>query len=207
MPPWYAARPAGFAEFQGDERHLTDDEISTLKRWVDARCRAAILESPGASSFPAGWSLGTPDLVAPFPPDQCRQKGLISIATSCRRSMLRTITGSRRSISSPARKVLHHALFFTAPATAAVRDDEVVKPGLGLGGRRGGSGAQPVRPTRPGGARRLGAGHHTALLSGWHRAAAPETHQSSSSSCTCIRPAKRSEQGRSRISRSGPRSR
>jgi mono/diheme cytochrome c family protein len=39
MPPWHAAH--GFGDF-ADERRLTDAEIDTIGKWVQAACRKAI---------------------------------------------------------------------------------------------------------------------------------------------------------------------
>src|SRR5215510_16612179 len=61
MPPWKAV--AGCGEFQ-DERKLTDDEIATISRWVDAGAPEGdptLLPAP--LDFSSGWVLGEPDLI------------------------------------------------------------------------------------------------------------------------------------------------
>lgn len=61
MPPWRPAR--GVAEYAND-RSLTDEQIATIARWIDAgtpRGDAALV--PPVPAFPAGWQQGEPDLV------------------------------------------------------------------------------------------------------------------------------------------------
>jgi mono/diheme cytochrome c family protein len=61
MPPWKAAD--GFGEF-ADARRLTDEEIATIARWVEAGAPEGDPEHlPPPRQFPEGWTLGTPDLV------------------------------------------------------------------------------------------------------------------------------------------------
>lgn len=73
MPPWKAAVNCG--EFQ-NERRLTDEEISTISRWVDAGSPegdAAMLPQP--LSFSGEWTLGEPDLVLQPDEDYTVQAG------------------------------------------------------------------------------------------------------------------------------------
>src|SRR5665213_458980 len=70
MPPWKPEPPApsdtGMA-FQG-ERRLTDAEIQTLQRWVDAGSpEGDRRDLPPAPVFPSTWHLGEPDLVVTMP--------------------------------------------------------------------------------------------------------------------------------------------
>lgn len=63
MPPWKSE--PGLVEFVG-QRHLTNDEISAIERWV----AGGTLEGEGAPAAPAwteGWQLGKPDLVVSLP--------------------------------------------------------------------------------------------------------------------------------------------
>ncbi len=65
MPPWFASAPKGVFS---NERGLTDDEISTIGRWVDAGAPAGDRsQAPAPKTFAettsGGWSLGTPDFV------------------------------------------------------------------------------------------------------------------------------------------------
>jgi hypothetical protein len=60
MPPW---KPRGGKEFVGDRR-MSDAEIATLGKWVDAGCpEGDPKDAPPPALFPDGWVLGTPDLV------------------------------------------------------------------------------------------------------------------------------------------------
>jgi hypothetical protein len=69
MPPWFASGPKGvFA----NERGLTDKEIETIVRWVDAGAPAGDKNHapPPAISIETdsgGWSLGRPDLIVRMP--------------------------------------------------------------------------------------------------------------------------------------------
>jgi Flp pilus assembly protein TadD len=61
MPPW--PPEPGHGDFQG-ERRLSDSQIATIKRWVDAGApEGDTRDLPTAPAFPTGWQLGTPDLV------------------------------------------------------------------------------------------------------------------------------------------------
>ena len=61
MPPWLPDR--GEFAIVG-ERRLTDDQIATIQRWVDAgKPQGAPGDLPTPPSFPDGWQLGRPDAV------------------------------------------------------------------------------------------------------------------------------------------------
>lgn len=61
MPPWKSV--AGHAEFVG-ERRLTDAEIQTFARWVEqGKLEGDAEDLPREPEFPAGWTLGEPDIV------------------------------------------------------------------------------------------------------------------------------------------------
>jgi len=65
MPPW---KPdPEFRHFEG-ERWLDEDEIETLRDWVDAGAvEGDPRERPSPPRFPDGWHLGKPDLVLTMP--------------------------------------------------------------------------------------------------------------------------------------------
>ena len=65
MPPW---KPdPEFRHFEG-ERWLEDEEIETLRDWVDAGAvEGDPRERPSPPRFPEGWHLGKPDLVLTMP--------------------------------------------------------------------------------------------------------------------------------------------
>jgi mono/diheme cytochrome c family protein len=131
MPPWHASKAEGFPEFQ-DERHLSDEAIATFQRWVDAGMPSGDLKrAPSPPVFPSGWTLGPPDLVLPIArpievpaegPDIYRN---VSLAIDLPEDRWITAIDYKPS----ARRVVHHALYFTGPSDVPVADDEAV-PGL-----------------------------------------------------------------------------
>ena len=172
MPPWHAARAEGFPEFQ-DERSLTAAQIKTLRAWVDAGMPSGDLKTmPAPPKFPVGWSLGTPDLIVKLP----RPVPLAAEGRDHYRNVVipvdlpedKWITAIDYQPS--ARSIVHHALYFTAPASAEVRDDETI-PGLGLGalGRGGFGGGRGGRGVAGIGA----AGEAWGGLGGWVPGATP----------------------------------
>ena len=65
MPPW--PPEPGHGDFLG-ERRLSDVQIATIARWVEAGApEGDARDRPQAPSFPTGWQLGTPDLVVSMP--------------------------------------------------------------------------------------------------------------------------------------------
>ncbi len=65
MPPWFIDRTVGVRKFK-DDPSLTDREIDTIARWVDAGApRGNPADMPPARDFgdPNEWGIGTPDLV------------------------------------------------------------------------------------------------------------------------------------------------
>ena len=65
MPPWHAVH--GYGEFR-DERGLTDEQIATIRGWVDGGlARGPAARMPVLPQFTDGWQLGQPDLVLEMP--------------------------------------------------------------------------------------------------------------------------------------------
>ena len=61
MPPW---KPEPGAGHFADERRLTDEEISLIRRWSDGGAiEGNPADLPPAPKFTAGWQLGEPDMV------------------------------------------------------------------------------------------------------------------------------------------------
>ena len=61
MPPWKAE--AGFGQFV-DERRLTTEQIALIKEWADSGAPlGSPADLPQTPKFPAGWTLGEPDVV------------------------------------------------------------------------------------------------------------------------------------------------
>jgi mono/diheme cytochrome c family protein len=148
MPPWHATPAPGFPEFR-DERRLSDADVATLERWVDTGMAAGDLaQAPRPPVFPSGWTLGEPDVVLTFSraidvpadgPDLYR-----NIVLPLDLPADQWITAIDYEPS--ARKAVHHALFFLAPASevASIGENDIL-PGISarslLGGRgRGGRG-------------------------------------------------------------------
>ena len=155
MPPWHATPAPGFLEFR-DNRRLSDADLATLRSWVETGMAAGDLsKAPQPPAFPSGWTLGEPDVVLSFPrpidvpadgPDQYRNVVLpLDLPAD------RWITAIDYEPS--ARRVVHHALFFLAPAdeAAAIGENDIL-PGVsarsllggggrGRGGRGGGAGS------------------------------------------------------------------
>jgi hypothetical protein len=64
MPPWKA--DAGDLKFVG-ARHLSNAQIALFRAWFEAGCPEGEGSAPEPPKFPAGWRLGTPDLVVKMP--------------------------------------------------------------------------------------------------------------------------------------------
>jgi len=133
MPPWHAA--AGHGEFVG-ERRLTDAQIASIGRWVEAGMpRGDAAKMPKLPDFPAdGWRLGQPDLVLEMPvafdlsasgPDVFRN--FVIPTNLAEDKWVRGI-----EFRPSARKVVHHAIFAHVPGgTLASRDGADGRPGFG----------------------------------------------------------------------------
>ena len=67
MPPW-GADPR-FGKFR-DDRSLSDDQIETIARWVDAGApKGRDADLPAVPTFATGWSHGEPDVIIEMPVD------------------------------------------------------------------------------------------------------------------------------------------
>jgi mono/diheme cytochrome c family protein len=142
MPPWHAAH--GYGEF-ADERRLTDQQIAVLSDWFkQGMTEGDPKKLPALPSFPAGWHLGTPDLVLEMPaaydlpasgPDVYRN---FVVPTGLTEDKWVRAVEFRPS----ARKVVHHALFaYDTSGGARKMDGEGGKPGFGGMGTAGVGGA------------------------------------------------------------------
>ena len=132
MPPWRAASGSGFPPMRDDAR-LTDRQISTITAWVDAGMPAGDLaRATPPPPFPTGWRLGVPDLTLTLP-------RTISIPASDEGQRFNIVLylnlPADRWVTAidyqpTARSTVHHALFFSAPISMVV-DDEDALPGFG----------------------------------------------------------------------------
>jgi hypothetical protein len=143
MPPWHATPAPGFPDFR-DDRRLSEADIATIKTWVDTGMAAGdITKAPQPPTFAAGWTLGQPDVVLSFPhPIEVPADG----PDLYRNIVLPLDLPGDQWITAvdyepTARKVVHHALFFLAPASeaASVNEDDIL-PGLSLRSLFGGRG-------------------------------------------------------------------
>jgi hypothetical protein len=78
MPPWYIDRHIGIQKFK-DDPSLTDAEIATIARWVDAGAPAgdpAGMPEPRVFADVDKWHIGTPDMIVSLPkPYELRANG------------------------------------------------------------------------------------------------------------------------------------
>src|SRR5204863_534756 len=65
MPPWLPE--PGYGEF-ADERRLSESEIQTIAKWVEAGCVEGKSSGAPSKQWNEGWQLGQPDLIVQMPP-------------------------------------------------------------------------------------------------------------------------------------------
>jgi hypothetical protein len=71
MPPWFIDKNVGVQHFSNDVS-LTDNEIATITRWVDAGApQGNPADMPPPRQFPVAetWQIGQPDLIVTLPKD------------------------------------------------------------------------------------------------------------------------------------------
>jgi tetratricopeptide (TPR) repeat protein len=123
MPPWKSEPGAG--EFIG-QRHLTDDEIALIDRWVASGAPEGDTRPLAAPTWTEGWQLGKPDLVVTLPaPYQLPADGI----DVSRVFVLPVPTTSRRYVKGlefrPGNsRVVHHANIRIDPTGASRQLDE-----------------------------------------------------------------------------------
>jgi hypothetical protein len=144
MPVWKPEQ--GFGEFAG-ERRLTDEQIATIKAWVDGGClEGDAADLPPEPKFPEGWTLGEPDLVvkmeeAYMVPAEGRDvyRNFVIPLDLAEDRYVRAVEYRPGN-----KKVVHHALMFLDTTGESRRKDEQDKApgfsgfGLGLGAFSGG---------------------------------------------------------------------
>ena len=77
MPPWHVVRNVGIAKFK-DDPSLSDDEIATIVKWVDAGApRGNPADMPAARDFAGAdaWHIGKPDLIVTATPHKVPAAG------------------------------------------------------------------------------------------------------------------------------------
>ena len=125
MPPWHIDRNIGIQKFK-DDPSLSDAEIQTVAKWVDAGApRGNPSDLPPAPTFASNneWQIGKPDLIVRYPvykmpaasPDHFG-----SLYTKLDLTEDRYIKAvETRPVGEKSRKVVHHALTFTVSPDAA----------------------------------------------------------------------------------------
>ena len=135
MPPWKPEPSESGMAFQG-ERRLTEAEIQTLQRWVDAGTpEGDRRDLPPAPAFPSTWHLGEPDLVVTMPePFDVPADGkdvFRNIVLKVPTTALRYVQAIEFRPGNP--RVLHHARVLV-DETDASRWRDAQDPGPGFGG-------------------------------------------------------------------------
>jgi hypothetical protein len=130
MPPWHV--DSACARFEGDPS-LTEEEIGTIGRWVDAGApEGDPAEGPAPLTFTGGWSLGEPDLVLPMPeaytPDLSKGDVYRCFSLPSSPNEDRWVNGVE--VLPGVRGMVHHVLLFIDTAGAAAPLD-AADPGAG----------------------------------------------------------------------------
>lgn len=122
MPPWKPAEGCG--DFK-DERRLTDAEIDTIAKWVDAGApEGNRAELPAPLDFSGGWALGEPDAIyklpEPFTPPEGRDTyRCFTIPTHLTSTRYVTAVDTRPGD----RETVHHVITFIDTTGASERLD------------------------------------------------------------------------------------
>ena len=150
MPPWKADPDYG-VEYLG-ENYLTEDEIATIKAWVDGGApQGDPALQPPLPVFPSGSQVGTPDLVLSFSQAHVH-KG--SGYDEYRYFVLPTgLTENKNLVALEMRpgntKIVHHALFWAdTSGVAASLDAQTPEYGF-VGGQGQGGGQANFGPQLP----------------------------------------------------------
>lgn len=140
MPPWHPV--PGHGEF-ADQNRLSDEQIATLGRWVEAGMpEGDPAAAPPVPQFAEGWQLREPDLIVQMPkayevpaggPDIYR-----NFVVPLNLDGERWLTAIE--VRPSARSVLHHIIFsFDTSGRARAQDGQDGQPGyFGMGGEGGG---------------------------------------------------------------------
>ncbi|MBI1369600.1 MAG: hypothetical protein GC162_13215 [Planctomycetes bacterium] len=137
MPPW-KAEPSDLGVFL-DERHLTDAQIDTFRRWYEAGApRGDVADLPPMPTFRSGWQLGEPDMVLTMDqsfdiPAEGRDVYRNFVVPNPG-DKLRYVKAVEFRPSSPT--VVHHAIFFL-DRTGRARELDAQDAQAGYGGMLG----------------------------------------------------------------------
>lgn len=119
MPPWHVDKTVGIQSFK-DDPSLTDAEIETIVKWVDAGApqgNPADMPAPKEFAAVGDWQIGKPDLVVKFPPYTVPAAGpdlfgeLLADIPIDEDRYIKAI--QTRSATPASHKVVHHALSYS----------------------------------------------------------------------------------------------
>jgi hypothetical protein len=131
MPPWHIDRTIGITKFKNDPS-LSDGEIATIVKWVDAgapRGNPADMPAPRQFADSNEWQIGKPDLIIKFPAYTVPAAGpdlfgnLYADVPIAKDRYIKAI--QTRAATAASRKVVHHALQYSVddPSVEATGDD------------------------------------------------------------------------------------
>ena len=118
MPPWHIDRNIGLQQFK-DDPSLSDEEIATIVRWVDAgapRGNPSDMPAPRQFADSSQWQIGKPDIVIKYPTYTVPAAGpdlfgnLYADIPITKDRYIKAV--QTRTTTAAARKVVHHALSF-----------------------------------------------------------------------------------------------
>jgi mono/diheme cytochrome c family protein len=186
MPPWKAAPDFGDI---GDARRLTDAEIATIHRWVDAGApKGDPRQMPPPRTFQDGWALGTPDLIVE--PEEAYP--LEAEGKDVYRQFILPVVFKEEKwvtameVAAQNRAIVHHVIAYLDPEGKAAALD-AADPGPGYSTSGGGPGFFPApwlggwapgntpHFAPPGCAVRIPAGSRIVLQVHYHKNGKPET--------------------------------
>ena len=119
MPPWHVDQTIGITKFK-DDPALSDREIETIVKWVDAGApqgNPADLPAPRQFAEAGAWQIGTPDLIIKFPAYAVAAAGpdlfgeLLADIPIDEDRYIKAI--QTRSATRASHKVVHHALSYS----------------------------------------------------------------------------------------------
>jgi len=126
MPPWHIDKTIGIQSFK-DDPSLTDAEIATIAKWVDAgspRGNLSDMPAPRVFADASQWQIGKPDVVIKFPTYNVPAAGpdlfgnLYAEIPIPKDRYIKAI--QTRTSTAAARKVVHHALTFAVDDPSAI---------------------------------------------------------------------------------------
>jgi hypothetical protein len=131
MPPWFIDKTIGIQRFKNDPS-LTDEQISTIVRWVDAGAPAgnpADLPPPVQWADSETWNFGTPDLIVSSPKHTVYANGpdlWLDLVADTGLTEDRYIKAIETKPSKAGRRVVHHASTFLIQ-----QDDDTLQNAFG----------------------------------------------------------------------------